>query len=96
MLIFISFFTYSLYILLTTPLPATSSTVLPTSPLGEWHPSWVSGTSSLCKARALPLPLRSHKAAQLVDHIPQTGSSFWESPHSNCSGPIWWIHICYI
>ena len=35
----------------------------------------------------LPPPLRPDKAAQLEEHIPQIGNSFWDSPCSSCSGP---------
>ena len=36
--------------------------------------------------QVLPLPLRPNKAAQLEEPIPHTGNSFWDSPHSSCSG----------
>jgi hypothetical protein len=33
----------------------------------------------------LPLPLKPDKATQLEEHIPYTGNSFWDSPHSSCT-----------
>ena len=52
------------------------------SPEISLHPS----TSSLCEARCFTGPDR---AAQLEEHTPCTGNSFWDSPHSSCSGPTW-------
>ena len=39
--------------------------------------------------KALPLSLRPDKAAQLEEHIPCTGNSFWDCHCSSCSGPAW-------
>jgi len=89
---FLSFlvFTYSLFILLTAPLLVIPPTTLPPRPLPfsseqtppGYHPH--PGTSSLCQARHFLSPW-----GQLLVHIPHTGNSFWNSPHSSCSGHIW-------
>ena len=34
-------------------------------------------------------PLRPDKAAQIEEHIPCSGNSFWDSHWSSCSGPTW-------
>jgi hypothetical protein len=99
-------FLNSLYILLIGPLLVTpshnpSSHPPFPSPLSGWDtPEYPTTLAHLVSARlAASSPTKARQAAQLEEHIPQTGNSFWGSPHSSCSGHIHMktkLHNCYI
>jgi hypothetical protein len=78
------FLTYSLYILLTVPLLVTPfhNPFPHLLPLLLWAGAPPSPNFKSLPGLALPLPLRSDKAAQLKEHIPHIGRSFWDNPHS--------------
>ena len=90
---FVVVFTYSFYIPFTAPSLTPPLTILlpPTrsfSPLNGWRISWVCPPPWHFNS-LFPLPLRPDKAAQLVEHNAPTRNSFWDGPHSNCSGFAW-------
>ena len=93
----ILFYFYSLYIPIAASLLITPSTI-PTLILPPFY-SYSVGAPWVFfplpwHIKSLPgwvyyFPLTPDKAAQLQEHIPLRGSSFWDSSHSSCSESTW-------
>ena len=94
--LFLIFFSYSLYIPLTALLWLPSVTILPRSPIPfSSEQVWPTLELQVSSRLGPSSPTEARQGSPARRTYPCTGNSFWDSPHSNCSGSTKTkLHIC--